>query len=169
MQRVLAVPMSVVVLLASCGPTPTDTTTPADERQLQAMTAAAPSVNPVVQWNRILLQIVRTPGVQPATVHPTRSFAILHAAIYDAVNSIDRTYTPYVVRLRGAGEPRSASQDAAAAAAAHDVLVALYPSLRAARYATTALVGAGSGRRTQDRWCPHRTDCRREHTGSAEQ
>jgi len=131
MQRVLAVPMSVVVLLASCGPTPTDTTTPADERQLQAMTAAAPSVNPVVQWNRILLQIVRTPGVQPATVHPTRSFAILHAAIYDAVNSIDRTYTPYVVRLRGAGEPRSASQDAAAAAAAHDVLVALYPSLRA--------------------------------------
>src|SRR5690349_4730845 len=131
MQRVLAVPMSVVVLLASCGPTPTDTTTPADDRRLQAVTAVAPSVNPVVQWNRILLQIVRTPGAQPATVHPTRSFAILHAAIYDAVNSIDRTYTPYVVRLRGAGAPRSASQDAAAAAAAHDVLVALYPSFRA--------------------------------------
>jgi hypothetical protein len=53
----------------------------------------------------------------------------LHAAIYDAVNSIDRTSTPYLVRLRGA--PRSASQDAAAAAAAHDVLVALYPSFRA--------------------------------------
>ena len=34
MQRVLAVPMSVVVLLASCGPTPTDTTTPADDRRL---------------------------------------------------------------------------------------------------------------------------------------
>src|SRR5690242_308434 len=133
MQRVLAVPMSVVVLLASCGPTPTDTTTPADDRRLQAVTAVAPSVNPVVQWNRILLQIVRTPGAQPATVHPTRSFAILHAAIDDAVNSIGRTYTPYVVRLRGAGAgaPRSASQDAAAAAAAHDVLVALYPSLRA--------------------------------------
>ena len=131
MQRVLAVPMSVVVLLASCGPTPTDTTTPADEGRLQAVTAEAPSVNPVVQWNRILLQIVRTPGAQPATVHATRSFAILHVAIYDAVNSIDRTHTPYLVRPREAGAPRSASQDAAAAAAAHDVLVALYPSLRA--------------------------------------
>src|SRR5580692_10001222 len=36
-------------------------------------------VNAVVQWNRTLLVIVRTPGAQPATVHPTRSFAILHA------------------------------------------------------------------------------------------
>jgi hypothetical protein len=42
------------------------------------------TANPVVEWNRSLLTIVRTPGAQPATVHPTRSFAILHAAIYDA-------------------------------------------------------------------------------------
>jgi PAP2 superfamily len=130
MHRVLAVPMSVVILLASCGPTPTDTTPPAEERRLQAFAAVAPSVNPVVQWNRVLLSIVRTPGAQPATVHPTRSFAILHAAIYDAVNSIDRTYTPYL-RAAAGGAPQSASPDAAAAAAAHDVLVALYPSLRA--------------------------------------
>jgi hypothetical protein len=129
MRRVLALPMSVAVFLASCSPTPTDTGTPAYERRLQALAAVAPSVNPVVQWNRTLLQIVRTPGAQGATVHPSRSFAILHAAIYDAVNSIDRTYIPYLVRLRGA--PRSASQDAAAAAAAHDVLAALYPSFRA--------------------------------------
>jgi hypothetical protein len=27
------------------------------------------SVNEVVQWNKILLTIVRTPGAQPATVH----------------------------------------------------------------------------------------------------
>src|ERR1700680_2629963 len=94
-----------------------------------AMAQATKPVSQVVQWNRTLLVIVRTPGAQPATVHPTRSFAILHAAIYDAVNSIDRTYMPYLVRLPGA--PRSASQDAAAAAAAHDVLAALYPSLRA--------------------------------------
>jgi hypothetical protein len=42
-------------------------------------------------------KIVRTPGVQPATVHPTRSFAIMHAAIYDAVNAIDATHKPYLV------------------------------------------------------------------------
>src|SRR5438094_10303334 len=87
--------------------------------------SAANSVNPVVQWNRTLLVIVRTPGAQPATVHPTRSFAILHAALYDAVNAIDRTHRPYLVRLSGV--PRDASQEAAAAAAAHQVLGALYP------------------------------------------
>jgi len=92
--------------------------------------SSARPVNPVVQWNRNLLVIVRTPGAQSPTVHPTRSFAIMHAAIYDAVNAIDRTHQPYLVRLNGV--PRSASQDAAAAAAAHQVLVALYPAFKTA-------------------------------------
>jgi len=91
---------------------------------------SAQPVNPVVQWNRALLLILRTPGAQPATVHPTRSFAIMHAAIYDAVNAIDRTHRPYLVRLSGV--PRGASQEAAAAAAAHEILVALYPAFKTA-------------------------------------
>src|SRR5947208_12880466 len=86
-------------------------------------------VNAVIEWNRTLLQIVRTPGAQPATMHSTRSFAILHAAIYDAVNSIDGTHAPYLVRVADAS--RHASQEAAAAAAGHAVLVALYPSFSA--------------------------------------
>ena len=86
-------------------------------------------VNQVVQWNRTLLSIVRTPGAKPATIHPTRSFAIMHAAIYDAVNAIDGSHKPYLVDLIPVSP--SASEDAAAAAAAHDVLVALYPSFQA--------------------------------------
>jgi hypothetical protein len=85
-------------------------------------------VNAVVQWNRALLVIVRTPKAQPATIHPTRSFAIMHAAIYDAVNAIDGTHKPYLVRLTGVS--RFASQDAAADAAAHAVLVTLYPNFQ---------------------------------------
>jgi membrane-associated phospholipid phosphatase len=85
------------------------------------------SVNPVLQWNRTLLVIVRTPGAQPATIHSTRSFAIMHAAIYDAVNAIDGTHKPYLVRPEVS---RDASQEAAAAAAAHEVLVALYPAFQ---------------------------------------
>ena len=85
-------------------------------------------VSQVVQWNRTLLVIVRTPGAQPATIHPTRSFAIMHAAIYDAVNAIEGTHQPYLVRL---GASHFASQEAAAAAAAHEVLVKLYPSSQA--------------------------------------
>jgi len=92
-----------------------------------APASTAQSIDPVVQWNRNLLAIVRTPGAQPATIHPTRSFAMLHAAIYDAVNAIDQTHKPYAVRFSDL--PRRASQPAAADAAAHDVLVALYPKL----------------------------------------
>jgi hypothetical protein len=93
-----------------------------------AMAQATNPVSQVVQWNRTLLVIVRTPGAQPATVHPTRSFAIMHAAIYDAVNAIDGTHKPYLVRLSAS---HFASQEAAAAAAAHEVLVKLYPNFQA--------------------------------------
>jgi hypothetical protein len=46
-----------------------------------AFAQAAETTDPVVQWNQTLLKIVRTHGAQPATVHPTRSFAIMHAAM----------------------------------------------------------------------------------------
>jgi hypothetical protein len=82
----------------------------------------------VIQWNKTLLTIVRTPGAQPATVHSTRSFAILHAAIYDAVNAIDATHEPFLVRVEHVS-PR-ASQEAAASAAAHAVLLSLYPTFQ---------------------------------------
>jgi PAP2 superfamily len=83
----------------------------------------------VIAWNRELLRIVQTPGAQPATVHPTRSFAILHAAIYDAVVSITRDAPAYLFSVPA---PRRARPDAAAATAGHDTLVALYPTMKAA-------------------------------------
>ena len=93
-----------------------------------ALVSSAPSVNPVIEWNRTLLVILRTAGAQPSTIHSTRSFAILHASIFDAVNNIDGTYSPYLVRLSDVS--RLASQPAAADQAAHDVLVALYPAFQ---------------------------------------
>src|SRR5258708_27573292 len=86
-------------------------------------------VNVVIEWNRTLLAIVRTPGAQPATVHSTRNFAILHAAIYDAVNNIEPKFSPYLVHLSNV--PSTASKMAAADEAAHDVLVSLYPKFQA--------------------------------------
>ena len=79
----------------------------------------------VIQWNQTLLQLLQTPGGQPATVHPTRSMAITQLAVYDAVDAIEGGYAPY---LRQHPAPRAASPDAAAAAAAHTVLLALFPS-----------------------------------------
>jgi hypothetical protein len=86
---------------------------------------AAESGRPVIDWNQVLLTIVNTPGAQPANVQPTRNFAILHAAIYDAVDAIDRTHEPYLISVRA---PRDASETAAADAAAHTALVGLYPA-----------------------------------------
>jgi hypothetical protein len=87
--------------------------------------SAAESGQPVIDWNQVLLSIVNTPGAQPANIQPTRNFAILHAAIYDAVNSIDRTHEPYLISVRA---PRDASETAAVDAAAHTALVGLYPA-----------------------------------------
>ena len=87
------------------------------------------AVNPVIEWNRTLLVIVRTPGAQPPTIHSTRSFAILHAAVYDAINNIEGRFNPYLVRLPDL--PRHAPEPTAADQAAHDVLVALYPAFQA--------------------------------------
>src|SRR6202043_4180840 len=92
--------------------------------------SAAVQDKQVVQWNKTLLTIVRTPGAQPATVHPTRSFAIMHAAIYDAVNAIDATHKPYLVRVEHVSP--HASQEAAVAAAAHETLIALFPAFQPA-------------------------------------
>jgi hypothetical protein len=111
MKTVLVAAMAVAVL-AAANPAP-------------AMAQATKPVNQVVQWNRTLLVIVRTAGAQPATVHPSRSFAMMHAAIYDAVNAIDGTHKPYLIRRSAS---HFASQEAAAATAAHEVLVTLTAS-----------------------------------------
>ena len=77
-------------------------------------------------WNRILLGILRTADVPALTAHPTLGLAMMHLAIADAVGAISRRFEPYAATLPVAPY---ASQAAAAAQAAHDVLVALYPTL----------------------------------------
>jgi hypothetical protein len=52
----------------------------------------------------------------------------MHAAIYDAVNAIDATHETYLVHIQHVS-PR-ASQEAAVAGAAHEILVALYPEFQ---------------------------------------
>jgi hypothetical protein len=90
---------------------------------------AAPNVSlpvdPVIAWNQTLVTILGTPGAQPGTIHATRSLAILHAAIYDAVDSIEHSSAPYAVSIKA---PRKADPTAAAAAAGYTVLSGLYPN-----------------------------------------
>ena len=86
----------------------------------------APSDDVILQWNRVLGQTLQIPNAQPPTVNPMRSFAMMHLAMFDAVNSIDRSYTPYLTEVPGAAF--NSSIKAAAAQAAYDILVSLYPN-----------------------------------------
>ncbi len=89
------------------------------------------SVDPILEWNAVAIEANRVSysgGVVNDQVGPTRSsraLAIVHVAMFDAYNSIHRDFTPYLTEVHGAG---GASIDAAVAQAAHDTLVALYPS-----------------------------------------
>ena len=78
--------------------------------------------NVVAEWNEILLQSLAN---QPARVPLSRNMALVHVAMFDAVNAIDRSYEPYFAEVHAS---RGASQEAAAAQAAHDTLYALYPT-----------------------------------------
>ena len=77
----------------------------------------------VLEWNDILLDAVRVDRTAPPIA--SRAMAIVHAAIYDAVNSIARTGEAYLIEHLA--HPR-ASLPAAAAAAAHATLAALFPA-----------------------------------------
>jgi hypothetical protein len=100
------------------------------------------STDAVLQWNAIALDAIRTDRTAPPMA--ARDLAILHVAIFDAVNSIDRQYAPYVSYVDV--HPR-ASKEAAVAAAAHETLVALFPAQQAtfdAKY-TEALAAISDG------------------------
>src|SRR5437773_1492097 len=77
----------------------------------------------VTDWNTAALNVIRAGRTPPPIA--SRALAILHASIYDAVNGIDRTHEAYFVQ---SAVPASASRDAAASAAAHKVLVTLFPT-----------------------------------------
>ncbi|MGB3266250.1 MAG: chemotaxis protein CheB [Microcoleus sp.] len=81
------------------------------------------SGNPVRDWNGVILNAVRTANTPPPAA--SRNMAIMHAAIYDSVNSIGKKYSPYRVSIDA---PAGTSEEAATVAAAHRALVNLYPA-----------------------------------------
>lgn len=68
---------------------------------------------------------IRRFGEQLGPTRASRAMAIVHIAIFDAVNAITGRYRSYT-ELRGAA--KNSSMEAAIAQAAHDTLVALFPS-----------------------------------------
>jgi len=88
----------------------------------------AANADAVSDWNAIAVQATVT-GARPGATGAL-DIAMVQAAVYDAVQAIDKRFQPYYVDIPGA----SGSPTAAAARAAHDVLVSV--SQRRARSST---------------------------------
>jgi hypothetical protein len=94
---------------------------------LLATPTTVSTANVVTDWDATAVGIVQT-GTAPPPPLGFRTMAILHTAMFDAVNSIEPRYKPYKVRL--AATPDT-SKEAAAAAAAAAVLIKLFPDAAA--------------------------------------
>ena len=77
----------------------------------------------VTDWNLIASNAIVVTAGQPPPVSVLH-FAMVHGAVYDAVNAIDRGHRPYLVQP--ASNPTD-SKEAAAATAAFRVLVGIFP------------------------------------------
>ncbi|MFA5042794.1 MAG: multicopper oxidase domain-containing protein [Kiritimatiellia bacterium] len=89
----------------------------------------------VTNWNTMTLNMITNSGQTAITA--ARALAMVHVAIYDSVNALDRTHAPFRVPMMIMA-PRPCSTNVAAAAAAHAVLSALYTNSTAALNAAFA-------------------------------
>lgn len=98
-----------------------------------AAKAATTQQHVVIEWNQTMLSTFATGNVPAPAAN--RLGGIVQAAVFDAVNGIERRYTP--IHVRAAAAP-GASVRAAAANAAYTTLVALFPKQQAALDAALA-------------------------------
>ena len=82
------------------------------------------SANAVITWNANAGEAAIAACIAPLDnpLHESRIYAVMHLAIHDALNAIDRRYRPYAFTTTIQGP---VSPEAAVAAAARDVLVTL--------------------------------------------
>ena len=126
-------------------------------------TATLSANDPVLEWNAIM--VGTTAGQNP--FFQARSAAVTQLAVFEAVNAIDRDFDPYLGTIHA---PRSASEEAAAIAAAHAVLKNYFPANAAALDAAraTSLAAIPDGIRKEQgiavggrSGCDDRAACRR--------
>jgi hypothetical protein len=114
---------------------------------IPATALASEPGNMVLVWNENAVSVISSPGTATppglgqAPPLSSLSVAMVHGAIYDAVNAIDKGHQPY---LAGLSAPSTASKAAAVAQAAHDVLVGLVPTTPPAVTARVDALLAGS-------------------------
>jgi hypothetical protein len=101
---------------------------PTRTQQTGTANAAPASGDAVIVWSANAGVAATKACIAPLDdpFHESRIYSMMHVAIHDALNAIDRRFLPYT--FNGQAEP-SASPDAAVAAAARNVLVPLLGQL----------------------------------------
>ena len=98
------------------------------------LSAPATYADAVTDWNEITLNAVN--AGRPGTIGIV-DVALVQVAVHDAVQALEHRFEPYHAEIDVSREDRAnASRSAAVAAAAHDVLAALYPAQAATLDAT---------------------------------
>jgi len=103
-----------------------------------AFVPASTRADVIVDWNTKSDEIAAQKQVLP--FNHSRGTAMLHVAMFEAVNAIEGRYAPYKSSLTA---DRTTSKEAAAASAGHDILLALYPDQQSSLDATLATMLAG--------------------------
>jgi hypothetical protein len=93
---------------------------------LMAMAVRGVERDVILEWNALMLDAIRADNSGPTL--STRNLAILHTAMFDAVNSVVRTHQPYQFLFDA---PEGTSAEAAAVAAGYTVMNTLYQTLGA--------------------------------------
>ena len=109
---------------------------------LSCAAAAQASADAVGDWNQKAVTFGEARQMAPPQAE--RVMALVHLAMFDALNSIDRRYRPALVQLNSAV---TASREAAAAAAAATVLAGLDPAKAAATHGRPGRLARGDPRR----------------------
>src|SRR5258708_35210453 len=99
----------------------------------------------VLDWNEVAL--ARVVAARQGPPDGARSMAMVHLAMFEAINAVEQRYAPYAFKTRA---PAGTSPEAAAAAAASSVLVKLFPgeaqAVEAAYAASLARIPEGPGK-----------------------
>jgi hypothetical protein len=90
---------------------------------LLAGLANAASADVITDWNAKVVN-ASLAAQQPPPMQ-ARNIAMVHLAMFDAVNSVEPRYAPYRVQLQ---VPNTVSREAAASSAAHYIMTRLYPT-----------------------------------------
>jgi len=110
-KRSLLLSMLFLLTAAALGTAPTDAK------------SSDKTPDPVLEWNQVFIDTLIATNTPNSSSQ--RLGAIVHTAIFDALNGIERRYTPIFVHERA---PRGASRRAAVVSAAYTALVSLFPT-----------------------------------------